>query len=216
MQKSKGSILLEVAIAVSIIGIISGGVISYFSTFNKIKAEKITQENIETVAIALASFVAQNYRLPKPSNNLNGEECDETGCYVPYKTIGISSKTAKDGHGNPLIYAVEPMLTSKFDCIHENDISAYGFCRKITSPTIVINQTNETQIAFVLDVKNGGISFQKSHINVTPKEHTLWLSKNMLLMKYLKTRPCEEDVSNNFQNKTTPTITQSNDDEFEF
>ena len=217
MKNSKGFTLLEVAIAISIIGVICGGLMSYFSVINKIKYEKITRDNIETVAIALAAFVAQNYRLPKASDTFNGEEGSNNGHYVPYKAIGIANKIAKDAHGVPLIYAVEQELTNNFDCIHENDITSYGFCRKISKPAIVVNHTNNSHTAFVIDVSNGGIEFQQSQINVTPKEYTFWISKNMLLMKYLRIQPCDENMkTKNKPMDLNTTQILSNDNEFDF
>jgi hypothetical protein len=86
----RGSFLLEIAIAVSIIGLVSGFFITKTITTGKIMREQITSSNIKTVVIALASFVANNNRLPAPSVDGNGYEYEGSECIyigkVPFYT----------------------------------------------------------------------------------------------------------------------------------
>lgn len=194
MKKSTaGSILVEIAIGVSVMGVIAGLTMSHFSAQNKANYHKITKENIETVTMAVAAFLAKNYRLPKAASDYEGKEGNGEGKFVPYKALEISAKSALDGNTNPLIYVPEPDLTQNFNCIHfdSNMPSSDAFCEKNIIPTIAVTDAEEAEIAFVVDIQNGGINFQKDKTYVKQCEYTTWISRDMLLMKYLKSIPCK-------------------------
>lgn len=66
---------------------------------------------------ALGAYVLANKRLPCPAVNTNGDA--QTTCtnganigFVPFRTLGIMEKTAKDGRHHWLTYAVQPNLAS--------------------------------------------------------------------------------------------------------
>lgn len=202
-KKTIGIILVEVAIGISIMGIIAGLTMSYFSAQNRANYHKVTKDNIETVTMAIAAFLAKNHRLPKPADDYNGNEGDGNGKFVPYKAIGIPAKMATDGNATPLIYAVEPSLTQDFNCIYFDSTAPYSqaFCEKRIVQKIIIENAENVEIAFAIDIHNNGTSFQKDNIYIRQREYTTWFSRDVLLMKYLKSPPCNsikyDNVSNN-------------------
>ncbi|MDR2645904.1 MAG: hypothetical protein LBC04_01865 [Holosporaceae bacterium] len=192
----RGSILLEVAIAIAVLGVISGFFLTKTTVLNKSMRQQITKNNIATVSLALASFVANNNRLPRPSLNNDGIECQESESSlanaigrVPFYTIGVTAKTALDGSGKPLIYIVEPTLTGNFPSIYGNSMSSC-FCDGNSACNILIDKVAPLKwnpIAFVLDTAMPTIS---DAIHVTISADTHLVSRDMLLMLYLKSQPC--------------------------
>ena len=199
-KSGKGSILLELAVGISVLAVISGFVIRKTMSATKGMQAQITKVNIDTIVVSLASFVANNNRLPRPAENGTGVEGSANiKCgYVPYKTLGISEKIAKDGTGKLLIYAVEPILTQNFERIYWDEFAAPCFCQEIIYPQIKINQnSSKNVIAFVIDTQKPEISDRD--IKIHPTANTTWISRDMLLMKYLKNSPC---VRENVREKT--------------
>ncbi len=192
-SSKKGSILLEIAIGISILAIISGFVIRRTIVANRYMREQQTKSNIDTIVISIASFVANNQRLPRPSETNDGIESNSTNLrygYIPYKTLGISFNTAKDGDKKPFVYMIEPMLAENHKTIYGDEFNSNVFCKNICSPIISIleNPQNDV-IAFAIDIKNHSNTIGKEII-LKPTAHTFWITRDMLLMKYLKNSPC--------------------------
>lgn len=210
----KGSILLEIAIGISILAIISGFIIRKNMTANKYMHEQLTKSNIETVAMSVASFVANNKRLPRPSESNNGIESDSLNIkfgYIPYKTLGISATVAKDGNLQPLIYIVESELTMNYSHIYEDTFDSKVFCSYIYAPKISVQgnanresldsqNLNNDVIAFAIDTKDHKNSIGENII-LHPTAHTFWVTRDMLLMKYLKNSPCKIENPQQNSNK---------------
>jgi hypothetical protein len=198
---------LEIAIAISVIGLISGFFITKTITLNRIARTQTTKNNVETIVIALASFVANNNRLPRPSFDGEGRESGESDMNlsnfvgkIPFYTLGIPAKTALDGDGKPLIYIVEPNLVStEFQRIYEknlNDLFCDNFCGSF-SPKISIDKVESLSlernpIAFVIDTFDNPPNLSEN-INITVSKNTRWISRDALLMQYLKNAPCRRE-----------------------
>ena len=204
--------LLEIAIGISILAVISGFVIRKTMTANKYMREQLTKSNIETVAMSVASFVANNKRLPRPSETNDGIESTSSNVkfgYVPYKTLGISATVAKDGNLQSLVYIVEPNLTTNCSKIYGDDFDSEIFCLNIPFPKISVQKNSNTEnsnsdvIAFAIDTSDHK-NFIGENIVLHPTAHTFWITRDMLLMKYLKNSPCvtenpQQDVVNSRQ-----------------
>jgi hypothetical protein len=212
-------LLLEMAMVISIIGLISGFFISKTIIANRMKRENVTKNNLDIVVMALASHVANHHRLPRPSLNNDGLEsavgenlANHMG-YVPFNTLGIPTKTALDGDARPLIYVVEPFLTTNFVNIYETELDQNSnFCHPILDPKISISGRNAAAdvVAFVIDTKDNMPAISNK-IYVTVSKNTVWVSRDMILMKYLKGPPAKgwtEAVQHH--------PAQANDDVFDF
>jgi type II secretory pathway pseudopilin PulG len=201
--KRKGSLLLELAIAVSIIGLISGFFIKKTISANRAMRLQITKNNIETVTMALASYVANERRLPRPAADKNGDENNASEQdlsnfvgHVPFNTLAIPAKTALDGEAKPLIYIVEPNLTSNFDAIYEGNLfSSSYFCYPIADPKISVSRLTNLPdiIAFAIDTADNFPNISDK-ITITASKNTVWVSRDMILMKYLKNPPCRAQM----------------------
>jgi hypothetical protein len=172
---------------------------------------QITKNNIETVTIALASFIANHSRLPRPSLNGDGRENLETEMVlsnfvgrVPFHTLGIPAKIALDGQGRPLVYTVEPVLTSNCVSIYETGIENNYFCRGVINPVIAIDKVANLLpdvIAFVIDT-NDNYPRISEKIDVIVSKYTSWISRDRLLMQYLKNCPCKKEQRRSAENST--------------
>lgn len=143
MRRLSGFSLIEVAIVLCIIGILSGISIPTLNTFSKHQKIRKTEEHLELILQSLASYVLTNKRLPCPANpTAIGEEkgVSEPNCLlsekfiglIPYRTLGIPEKIAKDGYHNWVTYAVNPVLTNtelrSINTPASSDFSHTAFC----------------------------------------------------------------------------------------
>lgn len=96
----KGFALVEVSIALLILGMITSITMGQLATLTKLRRDQVTRDNIEFVVKALASYyLNKGGRLPKPYYMPDGERG-----IVPYAAIGIMEKYGRDGYGRPLLY----------------------------------------------------------------------------------------------------------------
>lgn len=122
-RRFSGFSLIEVAIVLCIIGILSGIGIPALNNFIKHQKIRKTEDHLELIFQSITSYVLTNKRLPCPAKpTAVGEErgISEPNCLftekfiglVPYRTLGIPEKIVKDGYHNWITYAVNPVLTN--------------------------------------------------------------------------------------------------------
>lgn len=119
-----GFVLLEVAIALSVLGVIAYMAMPLLIKIQQWQQVRVTNAHQEKIMESLAGYVLSNKRLPCPAITANGEA--QTICtndtkvgFVPYKTLGIDEKTARDGNHHWMTYAVQPSLASgRISCIY--------------------------------------------------------------------------------------------------
>lgn len=212
--REQGFLILEMAIILCIIGLISTTYIKSLVVKKDAYVNNITKENIQTVTYAIVDFLARNYRLPSPSSSLESGIEDANGCgYIPYKILGISLKDVKSGNGSPLFYVVEKKLTTKDINRFQTNIGIpivtdNCFC-KFYKPTIQIIESDNSEID-----KNSKIAFsitdkQPIEVNgiykIYDTYNTKWFTRGLLLSKYLKQPPCiSESVIPSTENNPKP------------
>ena len=167
IRKLSGFSLLEVAIVLCIIGIISGIGIPALNNFLKYQKIRKTEDHIEQIIQSLASYVLTNNRLPCPAkpaasgaeNGISEENCLFSDTFiglVPYRTLGIPEKIAKDGYHNWITYAVNLPLTNSeiksLNAVFDSDPRDTVFCEiaKNHNDLKVINAEKQS----VLDPEN--------------------------------------------------------------
>jgi hypothetical protein len=189
-----------VAIALSVLGLISASLVTKTILANRAIRSQATKNNISAVSIALASFVANNNRLPRPALDNSGHEFPESEAQlsnfvgrIPHYTLGIPLKTTLDGDGKPLIYIVEQVLTSNFPSIYGNGMESC-FCDGCTSSICIdkIPTLKWNPIAFVIDTADNPPAISEK-IRVIVSQNTYWIPRDMLLMQYLKSGPCRKE-----------------------
>ncbi|MDR2782133.1 MAG: type II secretion system GspH family protein [Holosporaceae bacterium] len=199
----RGSILLEIAIALSIFGLISGFFVTKTIVTNRAMRAQVIKNNIAIVSVALASFVANNNRLPRPSHGNDGCECESDDSSlsnfvgkIPFSILGLPEKSTLDSRGKPLLYIVEPALTSYFTTIYGKGGVDTCFCDGFVSSILVdkVSLLKWNPIAFVLDVGDN-LPHISQKINVIASIYTYWVPRDMLLMMYLKSGPCKKEAS---------------------
>lgn len=115
-----------------------------------LKKEEVTKRNQEIILQSIADYTKRKNRLPFASRpTLKGTE--QTGLAIgiaPYQTLGLEERTAKDGFGHYMTYAMNTTLgytTSTADqdnfhtslCYSENDTT--GILLTLTNQTIPVS-----------------------------------------------------------------------------
>ncbi|MBW8309684.1 MAG: type II secretion system GspH family protein [Candidatus Paracaedibacteraceae bacterium] len=154
--------LIEISIALIIMGIVASMTIPLLTVQHRLNQQKTTHNHEEQIVAALAAYVLQYHRLPAPAPSSNGKankNCENhTHCvgFVPFTTLGLPEKTAKDGYGNWFTFAVHPTLTKTQ--ARTNDGSSEYFC-KISAHIIKLQnlftnqnivEEKEDPLAFIL------------------------------------------------------------------
>lgn len=184
----KGSLLLEIAISLSVLGIVTGFFMKKSLTSQRALRIQRMHDNIESIACALSAYVAHNHRLPKPAHDHNGlESSDSYVGFIPFKVLGIAYQNTLDDNLKPLIYIVEPNLTKTRNSMYGGPADC--FCCSLPDPCIRIKNIAPQPIAFVIDVQSNPPKID-NHITVSPKHATFWITRDLLLMKMLKMQPC--------------------------
>ena len=162
----KAFALLEVAVALSIIGVIMAWGIPTIMQWQKHQKAAQTIAHKDSIYYALASYVSQTGHFPCPANDMEGvaqptcsQKPDFIG-YIPYKTIGLMKKMAWDGHKKPFTYVIDPVLTQKvFDF---TDPKSLGGTSKLS---ICRDLYNAPKTLRVLDEKDENVYIEKGAKN---------------------------------------------------
>lgn len=97
-------------------GIIAASGLSLVGARVSAAQEKVTKEHQTFVLKSLANYLLSQKKLPCPSPDLKGfakEQCkspSEAVGYIPFETLGLSSKVAQDGWGKVMRYGVHPKM----------------------------------------------------------------------------------------------------------
>lgn len=105
-KRLNGFALVEVSIALLILGMITSITMTQMVTLTKLRKEQVTRDNIEFILKALgAYYLNKNGQLPNPTRIM-----EEGFGLVPWQTMGIMERYSKDGYGRPLLYKHLPAL----------------------------------------------------------------------------------------------------------
>ncbi len=118
-----GFTLIEIAIVMCIMGVLSGLGLPLLNQYIKQKRAQMSEDHLEKVMHSLATFVVIHKRLPCPADpaaspsekGIEQESCSYKKAFrgiIPYRSLGIPEKIAKDGYHNWMTYAVNLDLTS--------------------------------------------------------------------------------------------------------
>lgn len=104
--------LLEVSIALVVVGLLIGGGMSLMTTSSEISKYKSTQEQLDELKEGLASYYTQFLRLPCPDTDGDGVEnfvsgsCTSARGFLPHVTLGIGGN--RDAWGERFKYVISP------------------------------------------------------------------------------------------------------------
>ncbi len=100
-KRIKGFALVEISIALLILGIVTSITMTQMTAFVKLRREQVTRDNMEFVVKALgAYYLNKGGQLPKPDTSI---VTDGFGI-VPWRSLGVMDQYCKDGNGRPLLY----------------------------------------------------------------------------------------------------------------
>lgn len=207
-----GFSLLELSLVLAVMGVVAASGLSLMTSRLAQAKERVTQEHQELLFRTIAGYTLAHMRLPCPSATLSGvarENCqtpsDATG-YIPFQTLGIPSKIAKDGWGKLMHFGVHPDMTHTHGenaRLEQLEI----LCRQaqarvsITSPQGEVQHLENDPIAVVVFSQGAGhgqppsssealnrapsLSFVDTALRVTPQDphrHILnWRTRDTLL-----------------------------------
>lgn len=140
-RKELGFSLVELAIVLSILGLVFVGAMTSFGSFKQTAFIKESQSHSSNIKKQILNFGLINKYLPCPDTNANGFEnritvsgslgtvdrCASSVGTVPYLDLGLIESDVEDGWGNKLRYAVNTNTTSA-NLICDKTSSASMFC----------------------------------------------------------------------------------------
>lgn len=161
-KKTEGFTLIEVAIAMVILGALVAGVLRLYERAEEQRRVRVTEQHMERIVNALSIYAETASRIPCPADPavtdvLFGWEYGVTaatlaggrplgGCantpvdlafsegIVPFQTLGIHHSVAKDGWGRYFTYAVSPVFAQNNDRTggSETAVQVHERCRNRT------------------------------------------------------------------------------------
>ena len=151
----RGFSLLETSIALLIAGLISSMIMIQMKGYQNFVSAHKTQSNMEIVISSLAAYCCVNNTLPFPSGDqgnkvgISDPNLKNTFGIVPFKTLGIMEKFAKDGRGRWITYRMNPYFGESFSPPWANDIGVQSFSSssgdKVAFVIRSIDETGNTQ-----------------------------------------------------------------------
>lgn len=113
--KQQGVTLVEIALALLLIGLLTTGALTFNGVFRQLTKAEETKEQLSQIKMGLMSYLKVNHYLPCPDTNSDGLEdrrislgvsvCQSRQGTLPYQTLSV---TDKDAWGSPFYYRVNP------------------------------------------------------------------------------------------------------------
>lgn len=135
MHNQRGFTLVEMALALLVLGFFVGSVISFIELDDDKRALQLTQERQKTVAVAISDFAnrfgyvpcaaAFNVGSDEFGVQATGANCNDAAermGMVPFRTLGIPMENVYDGYGNLMTYIVfqTALDAQSNNTIHQN------------------------------------------------------------------------------------------------
>ncbi|PPE04206.1 hypothetical protein HCUR_00397 [Holospora curviuscula] len=148
---------MELCIVLSVLGILIGAGSSLFKGYFRRKQDLRTQSHQAQILNAVVWFVLREKRLPCPasyeSNGVSLLHCNQHwNGLVPFRSLGLSERIAKDGFGRWISFVVEPDLT-EYRVTHS---TALGLCKFILGTKSTLNVI-EQNVSVTHYVKGDGV-----------------------------------------------------------
>lgn len=193
----EGFALIEIALALIILGLITSFILPLMNGYKVWQAQQKTENHHQQIIASLANYVLRTHRLPCPALNQmeNGKaqpHCRSGIGLVPYKTLGLSEKIAKDGQHQWFTYIVNPELTSiAIQSIDQNDAKSFCKCRNRALTMEEVDLPDHDCLAVVLTS-----SPPPQSLNLKKDLHgrSIWVTRDNLMAIHAK-RPCQETAS---------------------
>ncbi|MDR1289260.1 MAG: prepilin-type N-terminal cleavage/methylation domain-containing protein [Holosporales bacterium] len=139
-----GFSLLEVSISLFIVGIISSIFIAQFSATKKIHAAHKTMSNIEIILKSIGSYcISKEGVIPFPSTSdralgIQNSSMQNSFGLVPFKTLGLMERFAKDGNGRWLLYRMNPFFCKQTSSTQQKNLGIAEFAADSADDKVAI------------------------------------------------------------------------------
>ncbi len=166
----QGFSLIEVSISLLIVGIVSAIGISQLRLMQKMYAAQKTQSNIDFVVKALGAYcTSTSLQLPFPSeinSNIGYQSKSMKNSFgiIPFKSLGIMEKFAKDGNGRWLLYKMNPNFCKSVFVAEDKSLGVPEFSSEVP----------DDRLAFIIKVKNAK----------NEDELSIWYSEHAFVANY--------------------------------
>lgn len=121
-SREQGFLLLELALALMVLGMILGPSLTAFRTYQRMRQERVTREHQRIIVQALAHHLSQYGFIPYPAEIMDPAHLKGKGReswrgpkmavgIVPYGSLGLPAHVAKDGYHYWMTYVVDSMWT---------------------------------------------------------------------------------------------------------
>ncbi|MDR1597958.1 MAG: type II secretion system GspH family protein [Holosporales bacterium] len=113
-KKAKGFALIEVTIALCVMGVLASAALPLFKAAVSYSKTVQTRRALEYALRSLAVYALENDRLPWAAPDHRGLENEDEKLIVgvlPYKNLCVEQQVVQDGYKNDLWYVVNPKLT---------------------------------------------------------------------------------------------------------
>lgn len=114
---------MELALVLAIVGVVAGLGLPLLTQHMMVERTRITRQNQERIFESLGAFLARKGYLPcpaEPGKSPLGEAsltCRKPGI-VPFRTLGIEERIAKDGFGRFMTYAIDANMNRAPNATH--------------------------------------------------------------------------------------------------
>ena len=160
-----GFSLIEVSISLLIVGIISAIGISQLRLMQRMYASQKTQSNIDFVVKALVAYCTSTaLQLPFPSkidSDIGNQSKSMKNSFgiIPFKSLGIMEKFAKDGNGRWLLFKMNPNFGKSVFESEDKSLGVKEFSSEIP----------DDRLAFIIKAQNAK---NEDEISIWYSEHT--------------------------------------------
>lgn len=210
--------MLEVAIALMILGVLSTVLLESTLTMQKRLQMRTTQDHMEMILASLAAYALRHSCLPSPDKSFLKDGDTYIGA-VPCKELGLAPHIAQDGWKQPIIYAVAEDLTKTKTLMKGEEMDRdleETFC-DVTRGTLHLNTMEmpsspnpSTVIAIILYSTAGALPsvtdvFDGTVLKMDKEEKGIirWVSRDVLMAAYAHF-PCQQTGGNAERPVTSP------------
>jgi len=232
-QSETGFTLVEMSFVLVIIGLVITIVFPALKSIRQNTQNQVTQFNLDALMKSSAAYVQANGCLPCPTpktatgqrigrvrgdtNNYACGDCLDPEGIVPFVSLGIPMKMAKDGFGNWVTMRIDPALAVNFRVVPVEKNT--GFCQANLSSSNRIKirnkfgSENEAAIIFVSHGINGKGAFR--HYSTGFNRILSVFNRNCSVLGAFE--HCNSDGDNNFVNANyTTSDYETFDDQIRF
>lgn len=219
MKKLAAFSLIELSIVLLAIGVIGMYAVPALKQAQQTYKRAYVKKNQDLIVKSLAYYADTYHCLPPASTPQNAGEAIYNLDYgiVPYKTLNLDEKLAKDSKGNWIMYAVNLELTTVGKNQKIQGIQSTLRSINLANARLKIDECENSSVdglAFALIIPLYANELTIDHVISTknPNNIIFWISRNNFIAHYMKNPPLIDEVKNDLQDLTlnAPQILSAN------